>query len=430
MAQRELVTTTKYEHSCSIFGLIVLINFQDLSSSTPVGSSSSTRCDKYSGGGDSYYMEYDSFLASPTTPTPARGRMSIAPLVRAGNSASGQHPGQPAISSLPPHDTGDSLSPDFAWVVARPALTTAQQELEAELRATATRKENEKEILAVAAEEKAARVTAAATKGVPKQRLIEIRKSPRKRAIEEAKKKQGTSPSPKIFEASVLERVAVLEKANIDDRCPIMGTHTVRGIESNKRPTVLRSPPPPEKGGYTMIADNKEYSESSDSDKDETGPDPETSFGHYAVRNRKSYNMPFASPNGSLPNRKPPGAFDGIPFSPTGKRNASDGAGGGSHTPRSPPTAPNNGCFQPPALYPEGANLNADQRARQYEYLERERIRQATYRRNLGVFGDVKAVEDQRKAVMARQKGMAQCSVCARWREPGTRCCDVKVRHE
>lgn len=379
-------------------------------------------------------MEYDSFVSSPTTPTPIRGRMSIAPSAPAGNSATTQYSGEPAISNLSLHDTEESLSPDFAWVVARPALTTAQQELEVELRATAARKENEKEEFSVAAKEKAARLTAAATKAAtkapPKHRLIDIRKSPRKRPIEEAeKKKQGTSPSPKIFEATVLERVAVLEKADMDDRCPIMGTYTVRGIEPNKGPTVLYSALPAEKAGYLMIPDIKEYCESSDSDQDETSPDADTSFGHYAVRNRKSYNLPFASPNASLPNRKPPGAFGEITFSPIGKRNASEGAGG-SHTARSPPTAPRNGCFQPPALYPEGASLNADQRARQYEYLERERIRQATYRRNPAVFGDVKAVEDQRKAVMARQKGMAQCRVCARWREPGTRCCDVKVRHE
>ncbi|RPB12349.1 hypothetical protein P167DRAFT_565271 [Morchella conica CCBAS932] len=405
-----------------------------LSSATPEGSSSSARHRGLSGGADSYYMEYDSFVSSPTTPTPIRGRMSIAPSAPAGSSATTQYSREPAISNLSLHDTEESLSPDFAWVVARPALTTAQQELEVELRATAARKENEKEELSVAAKEKAARLTAAATKAAtkapPKHRLIDIRKSPRKRPIEEAEtKKQGTSPLPKIFEATILERVAVLEKADMDDRCPIMGTYTVRGIEPNKGPTVLYSALPAEKAGYLMIPDIKEYCESSDSDQDETSPDADTSFGHYAVRNRKSYNLPFASPNASLPNRKPPGAFGEITFSPIGKRNASEGAGE-SHTARSPPTAPRNGCFQPPALYPEGASLNADQRARQYEYLERERIRQATYRRNPAVFGDVKAVEDQRKAVMARQKGMAQCRVCARWREPGTRCCDVKVRHE
>jgi hypothetical protein len=357
--------------------------------------------------------------------------MSTALAVPAGKIAISQYSAESMISSLSLHDTADSLSPDFAWVVARPALTTAQQVLEEELRATAARKQNEKEILAAAAKEKAVRVTAAATKAVPKQRLIDIKRSPRKRAIEEAekKKKQSAGPSPKTFEASVLERVAAFEQNDIDDRCPIMGTHTVRGIERNKRPTVLHSPLPADKGGYSIIPDTMEYSESSDSDQDETSPDADTSFGHYAVRNRKSYNMPFASPNASLPGRRPPVGFNGTHFSPTGKRNASDGASG-SHAPRSPPSTLNNGCFQPPALYPEGTDLNADQRARQYEYLERERIRQATYRRNPAVFGDVKAVEDQRKAVMARQKGMAQCSVCARWREPGTRCCEVRVRHE
>ncbi|KAI5848464.1 hypothetical protein DFP73DRAFT_620872 [Morchella snyderi] len=380
---------------------------------------------------DSNYTEYDSHTVSPPTPTPTRGIVSSTLGVPARNKAISEKSVESKISSLSLHDTAGSLSPDFAWVVARPTLTTAQKELEAELRATATRKENEKEILAVAAKEKAVRVTAATTKAVPKHKLIDIKRSPRKRTIEknEKKKKQGIDLSPNTVEASVLERVAVIEKVDMDDRCPIMGTHTVRGIEQSKRPTILHSPPPQDKGGYSIVPSTKEYSESSGSDQDETNPDADTNFGHYAVRNRKSYNMPFTSPNASLPVRRAPGGFTGTHHSPTGKRNASEGASG-RNAPQSPPNTLNTGCFQPPALYPEGTDLNADQRARQYEYLERERIRQATYRRNPAVFGDVRAVEDQRKAAMARQKGMAQCSVCARWREPGTRCCEVRVRHD